>query len=356
MNALSLFANVGFGEVYLNEVGINVIVANELLKDRAEFYSELHPNTNMICGDITKERVRNQIIDACPDSLFHPDEGINLIIATPPCQGMSKANAMKKEGDSRNDLICHAMDLFNDLLPDYMLIENVPDLVRTYISIDKTPIKITEYIESRLPEDYKLKYKILDAKFYNTPQSRKRFIGLISKGGKWEHPESSDKLISVKQAIGNLPSLESGERSLFPWHYAKKHNKNHILWMENTPTGQTAFNNKIYFPKKDGRRIKGFHTTYKRIRWSTPSPTITMTNGSISSQNNVHPGDKRIDGTYTDARVLSVMEVAILCGLAPDYLDRFSNTKYKESFLRKVLGECFPPTMSKEIFKTIPLK
>ena len=89
------------------------------------------------------------------------------------------------------------------------------------------------------------------------------------------------------------------------------------------------------------------------MKWDKPAPTVTMTNGSISSQNNVHPGDKRQDGTYSDARVLSVMEVAILCGLPSDYLDRFVNTKYKEAFLRRVLGECFPPTMSKEIFKKI---
>ena len=350
MNALSLFANVGFGETYLKELGVNVVLANELLEDRVEFYSELHPDTKIIWGDITKQFVKDQITNTC---LFDPIDGIDLIIATPPCQGMSKANAIKKENDPRNCLIAHAMDIFNDLLPDYMLIENVPDMMRTYISIDKIPIKIIDYIESRLPDDYELRHKILDAKHYNTPQSRKRFIGLISKGGEWKHPEPSEKLITVRDAIGWLPSLESGEGSLYPWHYAKKHNKNHILWMKHTPTGKTAFHNKEHFPQKDGRVITGFDTTYKRMSWDAPAPTVTMTNGSISSQNNVHPGDRKQDGTYTDSRVLSVMEAAILCGLPPDYLDRFANTKYKEGFLRKVLGECFPPTMAKEIVNTI---
>jgi len=352
MNALSLFANVGFGELYFKDLGIDVVVANELLEDRVELYSELHPYTKMIWGDITKQFVKDQIINTC---LFDPIDGIDLIIATPPCQGMSKANAIKKENDPRNCLVAHAMDVFNDLLPDYMLIENVPDMTRTYISVDKTPVKILEYIESRLPKPYKLRYEILDAKYYNTPQSRKRFIGLISRDGEWKHPEPSNELITVRDAIGWLPSLESGDGSLYPWHYAKKHNKNHIQWMEHTPTGDTAFNNEEHFPKKDGRTISGFKTTYKRMHWNKPAPTVTMTNGSVSSQNNVHPGNLKLDGKYSDARVLSIMEVAILCGLPEDYLNKFFNSKYKEGFLRRVLGECFPPTMAKEIVKSIPL-
>ena len=90
------------------------------------------------------------------------------------------------------------------------------------------------------------------------------------------------------------------------------------------------------------------------MNWDKPAPTVTMCNGAISSQNNVHPGDIKEDGTYSDARVLSVMEIAILCGLPEDYLNKFFNTKYKEGFFRRVLGECFPPTMAKEIVKNIP--
>ena len=42
IKALSLFANVGLAETYLNDVGVNVVVANELLEERAKFYSHLY--------------------------------------------------------------------------------------------------------------------------------------------------------------------------------------------------------------------------------------------------------------------------------------------------------------------------
>ena len=55
--ALSLFANVGIAELYFKELGIDVLVANELLENRARFYSHVHPSTNMISGDITDKKI-----------------------------------------------------------------------------------------------------------------------------------------------------------------------------------------------------------------------------------------------------------------------------------------------------------
>ena len=78
-----------------------------------------------------------------------------------------------------------------------------------------------------------------------------------------------------------------------------------------------------------------------------------MTNGSINSQNNVHPGKELKDGTYSDARVLSVRELLKLCGLPENCYDVYEG-QIKESLMRHVIGECFPPKMCLEIMKTNP--
>mgnify|MGYP003642191100 FL=1 len=78
-----------------------------------------------------------------------------------------------------------------------------------------------------------------------------------------------------------------------------------------------------------------------------------MTNGAINSQNNVHPGSLLEDGTYSDARVLSVKEIVVLCGLPETHYDKYEG-KTAENFLRHVVGECFPPRMCLEICKKIP--
>ena len=82
--------------------------------------------------------------------------------------------------------------------------------------------------------------------------------------------QEKQEKISVIDAIGHLPSIESGENSGIKWHYAKKHSEKHIEWMSNTPTGKSAFDNIIYFPQKNGRKIKGFKNTYKRMEWYKP--------------------------------------------------------------------------------------
>ena len=64
LKALTLFSNVGIDEWYLKDAGIDVVVANELIEDRANFYKKLYPDVNMICGDITDDEIYSKIIKA----------------------------------------------------------------------------------------------------------------------------------------------------------------------------------------------------------------------------------------------------------------------------------------------------
>jgi DNA (cytosine-5)-methyltransferase 1 len=170
------------------------------------------------------------------------------------------------------------------------------------------------------------------------------------KGLSWSWPEKQ-KPVSVKQAIGHLPSLESNQKSKIPWHFARKHSGDHILWMKHTPTGKSAFENPKFYPKKsDGKKIKSYMTTYRRIKWDEPAPTITMRNDAISSQLNVHPGKKRKDGTYSDARVLTPLELMILSSL-PENWNVPPETP--EILIRKCLGESVPPLLLKKVLTGI---
>lgn len=61
IKGLSLFANVGVAEAYLEDLGVEIRIANEIDKDRAQFYQDIYKNTNMICGDITDDSVRDKV-------------------------------------------------------------------------------------------------------------------------------------------------------------------------------------------------------------------------------------------------------------------------------------------------------
>lgn len=343
MNGLSLFANVGIAETYLKELGFQVKVANELLPARAKFYEHSHPDCHMICGDITEEEIFSQVIKKARK------EKVQFILATPPCQGMSQAGKMQ-EDDPRNSLILRVIKAIQELSPQYVLIENVPQMLKTSIKVDGKVIKITDYINSQCAKDYNICFDVFDAADYGTAQYRKRAIVRFSKKPNvWNNPEKQ-KQITVKEKISHLPSLESGQKSSVEFHKAKIHNANHQLWMKHTPTGKSAMFNKVHYPVKDNRKIKGYNTTYKRMEWDRPAPTITMANGSISSQNNVHPGRLLPDGTYSDARVLTLKELFLLTGLPESWAPPIWAS---ENLVRQVIGEAVPPMLVKSIFEKI---
>lgn len=346
MKGLSLFACSGIAEYYLDGTGIDIVLANELLQERCVIYKHFYPDTEIIQGDIN-EKLDDIISKGV--SL-----GIDFIMATPPCQSFS--NAGRKEiKDKRTPLFLTLINTIKEIKPKYVLIENVSAFMKSKYE-EKNEETIKEKFDKELGDLYVINTKILDAKDYEVPQSRKRSITLMSlkTETEWTHPKKIPNIITVRDAIGHLPALKSGELSeIHKWHKARNHNDNHIKWMSHTPTGQTAFKNIVNFPQKDGRRIKGYNTTYKRIDWDKPAPTITMSSGSISSQNNVHPGNKyKKNGEvlYDNARALSVYEIMLLTGLD----DKWDPPTDNEKIIRDIIGEAVPPKFLYNIIKNIP--
>ena len=369
-NILSLFANIGVAEAYLKEIGFHVAVANELIERRANLYSEIYPETNMICGDITSEEVYTKIIDASQKAK------VDIIMATPPCQGMSTAG-QQIEDDFRNTLVCPVIRAIKELEPNYVFLENVPQFLNTSIMVDGRKVLIPDLLEEELGELYNIDKNVINTKDYSVPQTRERAIILMSKRGKklWTLPDKDRKPVTMQDAIGHLPMLDpyvtdisDEERmEMFPhyyerkeaaeriskWHTPPHHIHRQVVAMQHTPTGATAFDNERYFPvKEDGTAVRGYHNTYKRQNWDTAAYTVTMDNRKISSQNNVHPGRPiglDADGIqlYSDARALTLYEIMIIMSL-PETWPVPERTS--EAFLRRIIGEGIPPLFVKKAF------
>lgn len=364
---VSLFANVGIAEALFADIGVDIKVANEIDEKRAKFYSEVYPETKMICGDITDVKIFKEIVNESKKA------NVNFVIATPPCQGMSEAGK-RDVFDERNQLISYTVDLIKELNPDFVLIENVPTLLKTKIIIEDEVITIPEYVRNELGKDYNInKETLLKAMDIGVPQMRERNIFLMVRKDlnlEWNLPKK-EKQITLREAIGNLPSLdpllrEGIEFTLekFPefekkrleaekvskWHTPPKHSWKQVEWMMHTPSGKSAIYNDTHFPQKaDGSRIKAHHNNYRRMHWDKPSRTITQNNGVISSLCCVHPGREYLlngEVLYSDPRALTIFEVMIVSSLPtnwniPSWAD--------ETFIRKVIGEGIPPLMVKKV-------
>ena len=348
MKAVSLFSSAGIGELRLPK-SIDVVVANELRKERADCYSFFYPKSKMICGDITNDEIKAEIID----SIKHED--CKLLIATPPCQGLSTVGKNKGqkqfEVDGRNFLILEVFDIIDSSDFDYILIENVPKFIQMYFPYDGEYLQLKEILTKKYGDKYNIDMRVLNAKDYGVPQSRPRAVTkLWKKGLKWGWP-TEEKEITLKEAIGHLPSLDPGEDSGIKWHSAKPQNERITLAMRHTKPGKSAIQNEVYYPKKeDGSRIKGFHNTYKRMVWDQPCPARTTYCGSVSSHNNVHPGYLQKDGTYSDPRVLTLLETFIVSSIPEDI--NFPNGS-TDTFIRTMIGEAVPPKLMEKIINKI---
>ena len=150
IRAISLFSSGGIGDLALKNNNIDILVANELIKDRAQVFMKNYPETRMIIGDINTEKdniikTTKQILKGCP---------LDILYATPPCQGMSKngrgkllqgiRNGKKPVVDIRNKLIIPTIEITKELNPETLILENVPEMENTLIDIDGNMVNIID--------------------------------------------------------------------------------------------------------------------------------------------------------------------------------------------------------------------
>lgn len=371
LRGISLFANVGIAEAYLESIGVDMKVANEFVPKRARFYQDVYSNTHMICGDIKDNDIRTQIVEEAIE------QNVNFVMATPPCQGMSMAGN-RFEFDIRNELIYYAVDVIKRVKPEYALIENVPTILKTKIAVDGEVMLIPDYLKKELGGDYNFNSEsLVKAMDYAIPQMRERNIFLLvrkDKKIKWEFPEK-ERVVTLEEAIGSLPSLDPLLREgleftmqkfpdfenkrrkaekISPWHKPPKHSWKQVEWMMHTPSGKSAIYNKVYYPQKEnGVHIVAHHNHYRRMAWEKPSRTITQNNGVISSLACVHPGrpyTQNGEVLYSDPRVLTIYEILIVSSLPLDWpIPAWAD----ESLIRKVIGEGIPSKLIKVIVEQL---
>lgn len=352
MNVVSLFSCIGVAEYYLKDIGFNVVVASDIDKRRCKVHQFLYPEAKCVCGDIREDDIKDSIIKAVGR------KKIDLVISTPPCQGMSSVGKNRSyeklisESDERNYLILESFKIIDTLKPSYILFENIPRVLKVLIPFGGEALTVKEILNKKYGNDYEIKIDILNCVNYGVPQNRERcIIRLFRKGLTWNDPPISDHIITLREAIGDLPSLEAGEDSGIKNHWARKHPENQIEWLRHTPTGCSALDNEIFYPvKPSGERIKGYGNCYRRMLWDAPSPTVTMRNEIISSQDKVHPGRSLGNGLWSDARVLTMRELLIVMSLPAD-LDLPSDIS--DTALRQFIGEGIPSLMVKKILEGI---
>ncbi len=155
-------------------------------------FKTLHKESESVLEDLTN----------LWENYWEQYKGIDVIIAWPPCQGFSMA--WKREiWDNRNTLFWEVIKAAKVISPQVVVIENVVGLVSMRNKDNKLIKDIIE--EELLKLWYKTQYKILDASEYWVPQKRKRVIFVWTKKEGFKYPQKSKKIVSVGDALSNIP-------------------------------------------------------------------------------------------------------------------------------------------------------
>ena len=289
-NMIDLFCGAGGLSYGFEKAGFNTVFAVEFNKTYAQTYKKNFPNANVFCGDV--KDINESIIEELRNKT-------DIIIGGPPCQGFSLAGNIGRKflDDERNNLFLEYVRFVKIIKPKLFVLENVASLVTH--NKGATIKEITECFKN---EGYNIQYKVLNAVNYSVPQERRRvFIVGTLNDIEFCYPQEKNEIITIKDAIDDLPKLESGQASEIPLHNAMKHSEQMLKKMSYVRDG----GNRNDIPESL-RPTSGDIRKY--IRYNSNKPSFCVT------------GDMRKIFHYNQNRALTCRELARIQTFPDDYI------------------------------------
>lgn len=340
---LDLFAGAGgfsYG-MHLNE-HFKTVVAADFNEKALDTFKRNMPDTETILGDISDDEVKKKIIS---ESIKRK---VNMIIGGPSCQGFSMKGKKRGLEDERNYLFVEYLKIVEELKPEVFVIENVKALLSTSSGWFRDQI-----VESVEGLGYHINYGVLNSKKFGVPQKRERAIFICSKTRNVTMPiGTSDKTITVREAISDLSYLNSGEGE-FEQPYITDATSEYQKAMRNG--SKKLFNHKAsnhkpiaveklkLIPPECGKEylpieMRGkqqFNGTWGRLKWDEVSPTIDTRFDACSNGTNSHPYLHRAITPREAARIQSFDDKFVFCG--------------SKFYIRSQIGNAVPPLMANAI-------
>lgn len=330
----------GFAATRQSHLSFEVLAGIDINQDALDTYSE-----NLGVPGI-RQNIR-ELADR-PELLCEKIPGFDpvtcrplVFIGCPPCQGFSALRKGDDRDDSRNDLSLAFAKLVAHFKPEVVVMENVPEILRGRFASHFSAAK--EVMQS---EGYRFSADILDLSLFGVPQRRRRAVvlgAICQSAPSLPKPIFSPSTVrTVREAIGHLRPLGAGQVDLEdPWHRAPSHTTRMISLFEKIPPNggdRRALPEELKLAahqRLDRGETPGFTDVYGRLRWDTPSVTITAKSRSPSSGRFLHPEQHRN---------ITVREAALLQGFPHSY--RFSGPPTQQY---RQIGEAVPPIFSRAL-------
>lgn len=302
---VSTFSGCGGSSLGYQLAGGKVLLAVEWDDNAVATYRLNFPDTPIYHGDIGKLTVE----ECCERAGVQPGE-LDILDGSPPCQGFSTAGK-RDFGDDRNQLFWEFVRLLRGLRPKVFVMENVSGMVK-----GKMKLIFAECLRELKASGYKVKARLLNAMYFNVPQSRERliFVGVredleVEPG----HPKGQSKPATVRTAFAGIESLAGpAPRSGTKLEECCRRMK----------PGQ---NGKQFYRKPWGFNLY-------RLDWNKPAPTFTKRGGCCGL---IHPVLPRKCIAKEYQAVMSFPKTFRFCGKEDDARARLGNS-VPPNFMRAI--------------------
>ena len=391
LTAVSLFSGAGLSDLGYEMAGFRFIVQVEVDEKRAANGAANFPYSTWLTRDVCGSA--DEIATA-----YHrtTSQQLDLLVATPPCQGMSSSNPSRgkrrspraQELEAKNRLMLEVIPVARRLKPRVIVAENVRPVLTLNVKYAGADGTVIDHIRNHLT-DYEVFPAVVNVADYGIPQVRKRALVVAihkdepclastssSKGAPLPSPTHSERptngalpWVSIRQWLHLMEydhldaKSEEAARGEHWLHFVPSYGTDRYMQVSQIPpnSGRSAFENDVCpscgrqqvppelilcpscgevmrnrpYVERNGQPalINGFDSSYRRMRPERPAYTITTNSSHIGSDFKVHPWENR---------VLSILECADLQTL-PRFYDW---TRAKENrtlyLIRNLIGEAFP--------------
>jgi DNA (cytosine-5)-methyltransferase 1 len=378
---ISLFSSAGVGCHGFHIESYHCVATNEILPRRMDVQ-----RANKICdldsgyivGDISDLDIKQKIYEEINKWQRKGNDRIDVVVATPPCQGISVINHKKNNKEiQRNSLVVESVAIINEIKPRIFIFENVMAFQKTLcITPDGRHVQISDYINEALGKEYIITGKILNFMNYGSNSSRTRtlVIGVdktyrnnIVPYDLFPHfrPEKT-----LRDVIFNFPSLEWGEISENDFYHAfRTYNPTMRSWISGLKESESAFDNSDpqNRPHKivDGKYVENVRKNrdkYTRQPWDRFIQCVHTRNDQLAAQNTVHPEQDRV---FSIREIMEMMTVPFDYKWLEQDLETLNTlsesekrTLYKnhEMNIRQCLGEAVPTEVMRQIASSIKIR
>lgn len=266
---------------------------------------------------------------------------IDLLAGGPPCQGFS-VQRHGEDKDVRNQLVLKYEKLIEELYPKCFVMENVSGIA------GKRGKTILEQLIKRTSKTgYRVKVKMLNARDFDVPQRRKRYIVVGVRNDiptEYQYPDPVGTTITVRDVIGDLPEppIDGSDSDQLSLHRRDKLSPQNLARIRAITQGQ----GRDALPKdllarchQVSSAIIGHRKVYGRMAWDDVAPTITARFDSFTRGQFGHPEQDR---------TISLREGAMLQTFPADFT--FTGNKVE---IARQIGNAVPPNLAKHIGKSL---